>query len=178
MTPDNSTSELSLGDSVIDREDDDPNEAIVIWQPEDRTIIDWKYETDAETVTTAEENPAYPDDEQLVVVAFRTSVADEWPDWWDVAPDTLYESTAERDITQYGFPESRLESIESGELDVHWLNGLATRLADVGWDVTQEPTELVVKQFDDEYRITADGRVEGDGEFRTPLKNLIEMEQS
>lgn len=169
---------LPLGDSVIDREVEKPSEAIVIWRPDDRTITDWEYETDEETVTTAEENPEYSNDEQLIVVAFRSSLEDDWPDWQEVAPDTLYDGTAEREINQYGFPESRLASIEPGELDAQWLDGFGDRFENAGWEVTYNPTELVVTQFGEEYRITADGTVEGEGEHRGPLENLIETERS
>lgn len=168
----------ALGDSVIDREDDDPNEAIVIWRPDDRTITDWEYDTESgETLTTAEENPAYSDDERLVVVAYRDALEDGWPDWDDADPEALYDGTGERDINQYGFPEGRLRAIEPGELEAQWLDGLADRLEDAGWGVTREPTELVVEQFGEEYRITADGGVEGEGDYRTPLETLIENYQ-
>lgn len=178
MGPDQSTETFSVGDSVIDSTDDDPNEAIVIWRPADQTIADWEYETDTGTRTTAEANPDCPADEQLVVVAFRSALADGWPDWHDADPADLFEGVGESDITRYGFPERRLEQIEPGELDAQWLEGLADRLADAGWDVTHNTTTLVVSQFGEEYCITADGTVEGDGDHRTPLENLVEMEQS
>lgn len=173
MTEDASARELALGDSVIDTEDDNPNEAIVIWKPDDKTITDWEYEKDEESVTTAEENPEYPEDERIVVVAYRNSLEDDWPDWQDVDPEELYEGTGEREINQYGFPETRLQPIEPGELDAEWLDGLADRLEGAGWEVTQEPTELVVQRFGEEYGITAEGTVEGEGDYRTPLETLI-----
>ncbi len=177
MTTDHALAPLELGDSVIDSEDDDPGEAIVIWRPDDGTIADWEYEMDDRTVTTAEENPDYSDDEQLVVVAFRNALDSHWPGWEEVTDEQLYEGTTERDINQYGFPEPRLEPIEPGELEAQWLDGLADRLEGAGWDVTREPTELVVTQFGETYRITAEGTVEGDGNYSTPLENLIELEQ-
>lgn len=172
------TQNIDLGDSVIDRDDDDPNEAIVVWQPDDKTITDWEYETDDNTVTTAEANPGYSADDQLVVVAYRDALDDAWPDWEEAAPRELYDGTSERDINQYGFPEGRLQPIEPGELEAQWLDGLADRLDDAGWDVTRDPTELIVEGFDERYRITADGSVDGEGENRTPLETLIENYQS
>jgi hypothetical protein len=171
------TEELSLGDSVIDGEDDDPNEAIVIGRPKDRVITDWEYEKEGEIITTAEENPEYPGDEQLVVAAYRDTLDDDWPAWEETDPTELYEGTAQRDINQYGFPEGRLEAIEPGELEAQWLDGLADRLADAGWDVTNEPTELIVEQFGERYRITADASVVGEGNCRTPLETLIEKQR-
>lgn len=171
------TEELEPGDSVLDREDDDPNEAIVIWRPENKTITDWEYEKEGETLTTADENPAYSEDEQLVVVAYRNSLDGDWPAWEEADPDTLYDGTSQRDINQYGFPEDRIKQIEPGELEAQWLDGLANRLADAGWDVTHETTELVVEQFGEGYRITADASVEGEGQYRTPLETLVENYQ-
>lgn len=177
MSENDTRPDLAPGDSVMDREDDDPDEAIVVWQPDDRTIADWSYENDGETITTAEENPEYPEDEPLAVVVFRTALENDWPDWENVDAGALYEGTAERGITQYGFPESRLEPIHPGQLEAQWLDGLADRLGDAGWDVTREPTELVVEQYDEQYRVTADGTVEGDGRYRGPLETLVEKEQ-
>lgn len=178
MVPDQTAGVLSVGDSVIDSDDDDPNEAIVLWRPADQTIADWEYETDGGTRTTVEDNPNYPPDAQLIVVAFRSALADAWPDWQDADPDALFEGAGERDITRYGFPERRLEPIEPGALDAQWLDGLADRLANAGWDVTHNTTTLDVQQFGEEYRITANGTVDGDGDHRTPLENLVKMEQS
>jgi hypothetical protein len=174
MGDNQSTDTPAPGDSVIDSADENPNEAVVVWRPADRTIADWEYETDDGTTTTAAENPDHPADEQLVVVAYREKLDRDWPDWQDADPDDLYEGTAERDINQYGFPESRLESIVPGELEAEWLDGLAERLGDAGWSVTREPTELVVEQFGEQYRVTAEGTVEGEGDYRTPLANLVE----
>lgn len=178
MVPDQTAGRFSVGDSVIDRADDDPNEAIVVQYSDDQTIADWEYETDAGARTTAEDNPDHPADEQLVVVVFRSSLASKWSDWQDADPETLFEGTAEREITRYGFPESCLEPIEPGALDAQWLDGLADRLADAGWEVTHNTTTLVVRQFGEEYRITADGTVEGEGEHLTPLETLVENEQA
>jgi hypothetical protein len=177
MSENDTRPDLAPGDSVVDREDEDPDEAIVVWRPDDRTIADWSYEADGETITTAEENPEYPEDEPLAVVVFRTALENDWPDWENADAGALYEGTAERGITQYGFPETRLEPIQPGELEAQWLSGLADRLGDAGWDVTREPTELVVEQYDEQYRVTADGTVEGDGRYRGPLETLVGKEQ-
>ena len=176
MPPEHSPVTFSVSDSVVDTEDDDPDEAIVIDRPAGQTITDWEHETDSGTTTAAEENPDYPADEQLIVVAFRDAVAASIDDWQALDGDTLHEQVVEHDITQYGFPESRLEQIEPGELDAQWLDSLADRFVDAGWDVTHNTTKLHLMQYDEEYRITADGTVEGDGEYREPLENIVEME--
>jgi len=176
MPPEHSPVTFSVGDSVADTEDDDPDEAIIIDRPTGQTITAWEHETDSGTTTAAEENPDYPADEQLVVVAFRDAVAAGIDDWQALDGDTLHEQVVEHDITQYGFPESRLEQIEPGELDAQWLESLADRFEDAGWEVTHKTTELRLTQYDEEYRITADGTVEGDGEYREPLENIVKME--
>lgn len=177
MTPDKSTAALSVGDSVADTEDDDPDEALVIKRPPGQTVADWEYETGSGKTTTAEENPEYPSDDQLVLVAFRSAVADAIDDWQVLDEDSLYEQVVDHDTSRYGFPESRLEQIEPGELEAEWLDSLADRFTDAGWEVTHNTTELIVTQYDEEYRITAHGTVEGEGEYRTPLENIVEMEK-
>jgi len=177
MAPNQSTVSFSVGDSVADIEDDDPDEAIVIDRPTTQTIADWERETDSGTTTAAEDNPDYPADEQLVVVAFRDAITDSIDNWQALDGDALHEQVVEHDITQYGFPESRLEQIEPGELDAQWLDSLADRFEDAGWDVTHDTTELHLMQYDEEYRITANGTVEGKGEYREPLENIVEMER-
>lgn len=177
MASDKSLGSLSVGDSVADIKDDDPDEALVIKRPPEQTIADWEYETESGSTTTAEENPEYPADDQLVIVAFRSAVTDAIDDWQGLDEEALFEAVVDRDINQYGFPESRLEQIEPGELEAEWLDSLADRFTDAGWEVTHNTTTLVVTQYDEEYRITAHGTVEGDGEYRTPLKNIVEMEK-
>jgi hypothetical protein len=168
---------LSIGDSVADTEDADPDEAIVIDRPADQTIADWEHDTGDGTTTAAEENPEYPADEQLVVVAFREALNSAIDGWQALDGDELLQQVDKHDIKQYGFPESRLNQIEPGELAAQWLDSLAERFDDAGWDVTHNPTELLVTQYDEEYRIIADGTVEGDGEYREPLENIVELER-
>ena len=177
MASEQSAVTLSVGDSVADTDDGDPDEAIVVNCPADKTIADWEHETDSGTTTAAAENPEYPADEQLVIVAFRDAVATALDDWQDLDPDRLFEQVAEHNINQYGFPAGRLEQIEPGELDAEWLDSLAERFTDAGWDVTHKTTELYLTQYDEEYRITADGTVVGEGEYREPLENIVAIER-
>ncbi|WP_165857908.1 hypothetical protein [Halonotius pteroides] len=162
---------------MADTEDDDPDEAIILNLPADKIIADWEHETDAGTTTAAAENPDYPADEQLIIVAFRDAIATALDNWQGLDSDTLFEQVAEHDINQYGFPEDRLEQIEPGELDAEWLDSLAERFIDAGWDVTHRATELRLTQYDEEYRITADGTVVGEGEYREPLENIVAIER-
>jgi hypothetical protein len=102
---------MNEGTRVIDSEDDDPNAAIVVWRPESKTIADWTYEAGGETYTTAESNPDYPADEQLIVVVFKRALEDAWAEWTDADPNDLYTGATERNLPLFGFPESRLEPL-------------------------------------------------------------------
>ena len=177
MASEQSAVTFSVGDSVADTEDDDPDEAIVVDRPAEKTIADWEHKTDSGTTTAAAENPKYPADEPLVIVAFRDALVDTLDDWQDLDPDTLFEVVVEDDINQYGFPEGRLEQIEPGELDSEWLDSLAERFTDAGWDVTHKTTELRLTQYDEEYRITADRTLVGEGVYREPLENIVAIER-
>lgn len=99
---------MDPGDRVVDTEDDDPNPAVVVAVPGGQTLADWTYEVDGEERTTAEANPDYPADEQLVIVAFETVLDEYWPGWEDAATEDLFDGVKEHDINHYGFPESRL----------------------------------------------------------------------
>jgi hypothetical protein len=177
MAPEQSAVTFAVGDSVADTEDDDPDEAIIVNCPADKTIADWEHEMDSGTTTAAAENPDYPADEQLVIVAFRDAVATALDNWQALDSDTLFEQVVEHDINQYGFPAGRLEQIEPGGLESEWLDSLAERFTDAGWDVTHKTTELRLTQYDEEYRITADGTVVGEGEYREPLENIVAIER-
>ena len=100
---------MNEGTRVIDGDESDPNDAVVVWRPDDMTIADWTYQAGGETYTTAESNPNYPDDEQLVVVVFERALEEAWPEWPTADPDNLYKGVKERQLPLFGFPESRLE---------------------------------------------------------------------
>ena len=102
---------MDEGTRVIDGDDGDPNTAVVVWRPEGKTTTDWTYQAGGETYTTAESNPTYPDDDQLLVVVFERPLEDAWPEWTAADPSDLYEGVTERHLPLFGFPESRLEAI-------------------------------------------------------------------
>ena len=102
---------MNEGTRVVDGDESDPNDAVVVWRPDDMTTADWTYEAGGETYTTAESNPDYPDDEQLVVVVFESTLEEAWPEWTAADPSVLYEGVEERDLPLFGFPETRLETI-------------------------------------------------------------------
>ena len=114
---------------------------------------------------------------ELVIVAFRDAIATAFDGWQDLDPDRLFEQVAEDDINQYGLSVGRLEQIEPGKLGSEWLDSLAERFTDAGWNVTHKTTELRLTQYDEEYRITADRTLVGEGEYREPLENIVAIER-
>ncbi|MCU4719108.1 hypothetical protein [Halapricum hydrolyticum] len=169
------------GTRVLDREDDDPDEAVIVWRPEDRTIADWEYEADGEAYTTAESNPDYPDDEQLVLISFLDQLEAAWPDWEESPPAELLDGARERDVPCYGFPEGRLVEAEddAGEADAVEIPDefevIQERLEENGFEVTldADTAELHVEKYGTEYVVSADGTVEGESGLRNRVVSIV-----
>jgi len=54
------------------------------------------------------------------------------------------------------------------------LTALETRLEEAGWNVEPGEQLITVTKHDEEYRIYKTGDVDGTGQLRTPLTNLVE----
>lgn len=108
---------MNEGPRGVDGDESDPNDTVVVWRPDDMTTADWTYEAGGETYTTAESTPDYPDDEQLVVVVFESTPEEAWPKWTTADPSDLYQGVEERNLPLFGFPETRLEAINSDSGD-------------------------------------------------------------
>ncbi|QSG04621.1 hypothetical protein [Halapricum desulfuricans] len=172
---------MNVGTRVLDREDGDPDEAVVVDRPEDMTVADWEYEVDGETYTTAESNPDYSDDEQLVLISFLDSLESDWPDWEAVSPGELRDGVRERDVPVYGFPEGRLEADaadtdESDTVEVpEEFEVIRDRLEENDFAVTleEDAAELHVEKYDTEYVVSADGAVEGEAGLRNRVASIV-----
>ena len=176
---------MNEGTRVFDTDDDDPDEAVVVWAPEDTTIADWEYEVDDVTYTTAESNPDYDDDEPLVLVCFSNQLDDHWPEWSEAAPEALLEGVRDHDVPEYGFPESRMAPIE--ELDEHLddedesvevpeeFEVITERLEENGFEVTldEAAVELHVEKYGTEYTVDAEGFVEGEAGLRNRVTSIV-----
>lgn len=103
-------SELDHGDLVVDRDDPDPNPAVVVNTP-DVPASDW-YVGGRGTLAT--DNPDYPSDAQTVIVVFRDDLADVRPYYCGTSPLKL--QPLEQETRIYAFPAPRLERV--GSLDV------------------------------------------------------------
>ncbi|MDL0118149.1 hypothetical protein PNQ29_00035 [Halobacterium salinarum] len=169
---------MERGEYVIDADDDDPDVAVVVDRP-DASIDEIPVGEGERTV--ADDNPDYEADEPAVVVAFIESGLDaHWSDWTDAAPEDLAEGAHAHDVTLYTFPESRLSTLNDEEAATLRADttvdreALRARLADADWDIKQaDDGSLLVEKMGEQYRISPTGIVEGEGEIREPLKNIV-----
>ena len=104
---------LEAGAVVHDRDDKDPNDAVVVNTPP-VTAAEW--DVRPRGTTLAEDNPTYPEDAAVVIVVFRETL-NEYFDREDVnAPAGTLESAmpishlAEEQIRFYAFPAPRLDA--------------------------------------------------------------------
>lgn len=99
---------FAIGAVVHDREDDDPNAAIVVNHPP-QPADEWLAYRET---TVAEDNPEYPADAPVIVVVFADALRAAFPDW---AGDDSLPLTAitESDASHYSFPAPRLTIVES-----------------------------------------------------------------
>lgn len=95
------------GDIVVDREDDDPNEAVVVNAP-DETAANWYVQGRG---TLADDNPDYPADDPVVIVVFRDDLSEHRPTYAGYRPLPIASLNGE--VPWYAFPESRLERVDS-----------------------------------------------------------------
>lgn len=90
---------------VIDREDSDPDAAIVI-NVLDVPISDWIVYGNE---TVADQNQAYDPDGPVVIVAFEDRLDAGWSTWRHADPTTLFDGVVDRGIKFHAFPTARLE---------------------------------------------------------------------
>jgi hypothetical protein len=155
---------FDLGDRVLDREDDDPDEAVVVNRPpvaaEEWTV----FHENGEEVTVADDNPGYDPKAEVIVVAFAAELEDAHPAYDADEPLAL----AEAECYTYAFPPGRLERVDDTDPEAllgEDMSALRERLEDAGADVTVErdgrDAVLLVEKLGREHRITADGEVSG-----------------
>jgi hypothetical protein len=169
---------MERGDDVIDADDDDPDVAVVVHRPD--ATIDEIPVGDGER-TVADDNPDYDATEPAVGVAFIESGLEvHWPDWTDATPNDLYEGAQAHDVTLYTFPESRLSTVSEEEAATLLadttvdMEGLRARLADADWDIEEaDDGSLLVEKLGEQYRIPPTGAVDGEGQIREPLENIV-----
>jgi len=169
---------MELGDYVIDTDDADPDLAVVVHRPgapiEEISVGD-------QDRTVADDNPDYDPDEAAVVVAFVESGLDQhWAEWTDTAPEELYEGAQEHGVKCYTFPDSRLSTMSDEEAarflaeSTVDMSALQARLADAEWDIEEaDDGSILVEKMGEQYRISPTGTVDGEGQTRKPLENIV-----
>ncbi|QLH82416.1 hypothetical protein [Halosimplex pelagicum] len=172
---------MDVGDPVLDTNDDDPDLAIVVHCP-DAPIAEWTVTVEGEERTVAADNPTYPADDPAVVVAFvESGLNSHWPEWTETDPAELHEGAQANDVTLYTFPASRLTvlddeavvaRLEAGTVD---MSALRARLADAEWQVDMDGSVLVAEKMCEQYRIHPTGDIDGEGEIRDPLENIVQQ---
>ncbi len=173
--------EFTPGQYVIDRDDDDPDLAAVIQYP-GTTIAETRVTyPDGEERTVTEDNPAYEPDEPAATVAFVESGLDQnWPGWRDRSAEDLSDGVQEHGVKCYTFPEARLTPVQtedepavSSQIVVE-IDALQARLEDAEWSVTlADDGALIAEKMGDRYWISPIGQVDGEGQLRGPLENLV-----
>lgn len=105
----------STGDFVVDREDTDPDPAVVVNKPP-ATAEEWElgYKSEGETVTVADENPEYDSKSEVLVVAFHADLVETHPDWSRSSGSLRL---ADAECNTYAFPPGRLQKLPADDLD-------------------------------------------------------------
>lgn len=153
-----------VGARVVDRDDPDPNEAVVVNTPP-VPADEWEAYTryDGEEVTVAADNPGYDAGAEVVVVAFAEDLADAHPQYAGDAPLEL----GSVECPTYAFPPGRLERVDTTDPEALLTDeqaALRDRLAesaDVRVEREADEAVLVVEKLGEEHRITPDGGVTG-----------------
>ncbi len=101
----NANSGYRPGTPVTDREDPDPDAAIVLASL-DVPVRDWMV---FRGETVADHNPDYASDDRVVIVAFEHLLESGWPNWRRGKPATLFDGVVDRAIKFHAFPQSRLQ---------------------------------------------------------------------
>lgn len=194
---------FEIGEAVVDREQDDPNTAIIVNYPS-RTADEWNAYRDT---SVAEDNPDYPEDAPVAVAVYRDELAEFDPDWAERdAPFSLTEFN-EAGVYHYSFPEPRLKSLENeqdgdtadidADADASRCENEDTDEASAS-DETADPTDnrlqdlhdhltsngvnvqpaddgetLVFTKLGVTYHIHPGGSIEGDGPHRDQVEKIV-----
>jgi hypothetical protein len=116
-----SSQTIRLGDRVHDRDDPEPDDAIVLNRPP-MTASEW--EVESRNCTLADDNPDYPDEAAVIVVSFVEKFIEDGPSFDPTEQTALSQSTLnEAGVQYYTFPAPRLTVLESPATGI---NGAAT----------------------------------------------------
>lgn len=190
---------FDIGDVVHDRDDDDPNNAVVVNTPS-KLAHEWHAHKGK---SVAADNPDYPDDAPVIVVAFAEALQPAFPDWEGAAPLPLT-AINDSEASHYSFPAPRLTDAESStaskptsdseppsdsvsnvspsddpattaaELSAS-MRALKERLEEGGMSVEIEADgqALQATKLGDIYRVRPGEIIEGDGALRPQLSSIV-----
>jgi hypothetical protein len=163
---------MELGARVIDLEDDDPTTGIVIRIPEGKTISDWTFSRDGETVSAADDNPDYSADAQLVNVTFTDYLGQWWPEWTEADPEEYWEGVRENDIKVYAFPPGRLGRLDLPPALDPVVERLEGSVEELEWD--PHAGGLCFEKLGEQYTITRRGTVRGEGAYVDRFQRIVD----
>jgi hypothetical protein len=163
--------DIGIGDLVLDRDTDHSDPAVVVNTPP-TTADEWKAYTGT---TVAEDNPEYPADASIIVVAFRNEILDEQPEM--VAPDSPIplENLNEVGIKHYSFPAPRLRRADPETDDFEALEDLDD--IDSNSNGTDDESESVDATATDQETGTAEIEDEADEQDQELQQQEQELEQ-
>lgn len=153
---------FDVGDEVVDREADDPKNAVVVLTP-DATISDWEVN---EGETVFDHNPDYDEDTSVVIVAFVEDLDEWWEDWRKHEPYELFDEMCERGHKFYAFPSERLRKPDT-------LDAVEDALNEAGFPAERRNDHVVVEKFG-EYVVREDGTVKGEGTVARNVKKVVD----
>lgn len=96
--------DLKPGEYVSDREDPNPDLAVVLATP-DIPIVDWLVYGEE---TVADHNPDHDLNDPVVIIAYERLLEDDWPEWHVQPVSTRFAETVDRGVKFHAFPRSRL----------------------------------------------------------------------
>lgn len=97
---------FTVGEVVHDRNDDTPDDAIVVNIP---PVPAREWDVFGEK-TLAEDNPDYPVDATTIVIVYEETLDEQLPDWERDSPIPI-DDLIEVNVNYYAFPAPRLESV-------------------------------------------------------------------
>jgi len=164
--------EFDLADRVEDRDDADPNTAVVVGLP-NATADEWDA-TERKTVAEFPGNEEYPDDAPVVVVVFEDELADAGFGRYVGAGPLDLAALDEKGVDYYAFPAPRLEVVDPAPEVDEDLVAIADRLRDGGMTVAFDAEEGIVRaeKLGEEYVVDTDGVVEG-GSLRDRVDDVV-----
>jgi hypothetical protein len=183
------TTRLSVGDRVIDTDDDNPDKAVVIARPPETTIAEWEFPTNEGPMTTADTNPEYPADAQLVLVSFLSDLNGYWEEWTDADPADLRDGVEANHVHRYGFPEPRLAPVDQSETSPEnteptdneakppeQFTPVIERLEQNEFTVSYDAGEQVIRveKFGVEHTIDQEGTVGGESGIKNRVKSIAD----